>query len=250
MIAGATDPMTFWTPYILLLVLILAVLWGIYRLLRWRRKQNLNPIAPQDHAPTRQPQRSQQQANTSQAIKAQELQSWLENHSEDGALRYWFAKLSKREAQPILEDLSAFSQRSDFDLGLLLVDGYTDHDDLQKTLQEAVLNFLTARAAVQRVNGDLTLYTTYQHIIAGAGDAHTVKRLYAELVHRELAPPADPRILAASDDERAAYQLAMIREAAQKDWSAFMRVLHEIVGSGGQRTHANANRQQARHATA
>ena len=100
------------------------------------------------------------------------------------------------------------------------------------------------------------LYASYQHIIAGEGDAKTVKHLYTALVHRNIAPPADPRILAASDEERAAYQLEMIREAAQQDWSAFVVVMHEVVGSDGyigsgrRNQRINGNRQQAQRASA
>lgn len=220
-----TANFTFWLPYLILAFLVLVALWGVWRLRR-RRK----PIEDAGMLYTPLDQTTGRWGRRQQGVTVKRLRQWLHTHLTDD-ISAWYEKLAKDQAKSVLDDLQDFSERSGFDLALLLDDRYADHVKLDEALREAVTRFLLARASMSDLNADLVTYTRYQQVLSGEAKAGQIHQLYAQLVYRELAPPADPRILAASDRERAQHQLEAIRTSAQRDWEAFVPVLNEVMSA-------------------
>lgn len=165
----------------------------------------------------------------------QQLQTWAaQNLAETSALRAWLLALREEEITILAERLDSFCVDLGFAFAWLFDPMLQVNQALNSAMTAAVTAYCTAVWQTVHVRDDIHAYKAFLAFEQNPQKQENqafAQRLYAQLIAKGLIPPPPPDLVLAAIEERDAYVLAAIRQAAQQDNIAFQQTLREVMQS-------------------
>lgn len=163
---------------------------------------------------------------------AKKFQTWADATIEDDQLRTWLTRLSPEAISALTEQLADFCVNLGFELPWLL-DGSLDRDpEIKQGAVAVVSSYCQAcwNAAQSYANYELfKLLLEIEHEPFMRKHHDLGRRLFAELVKREMADAAPPELFMASEKERQTHMTKAIQQAAESNREMFKAVLKDVL---------------------
>lgn len=197
-------------------VVLWLLIWSFRRFLRRRRNSSASASA----------------LRRRREVTPKRLRAWVEENASDSDLEMWFASLSKRDLQNVINDLKQFAETYQFDLAWLTDDAARLDPQLQSQLRDAIIQRLQSRLVAAQSLSRIQLFSRYQALLRnpGSSDNQTLaQNLYTELVTQGLAPTTPPNLILARETKRQKYSMERIEEVAERDWDAFSTVFQNVL---------------------
>lgn len=165
---------------------------------------------------------------------AKKFQTWADANIEDDLLRTWLTHLSPEAASALTEQLADFCVNLGFELPWLL-DSSLDRDpEIKRGATAVVTSYCQAcwNAAQSYVNYELfKLLQEIEQEPFVRKHQDLGRRLFAELVKREMADAVPPELFMASEKERQAHMTHAIQQAAGSNRDMFKAVLKDVLAA-------------------
>lgn len=169
--------------------------------------------------------------------KAKKFQVWVESSIEDAELKTWLLGLSPEAAAALAEQLAEFCYNLGFELPWLL-DGKMAHDpEIQQEAIAVVTAYCRACWNAARNYSDFELFKLLQEIEQSPftrKHRDLSRRLFGELVNREMAASVPAELFLASEKEREEHMTQAIRQAAETDRTGFKAILRDVLATQAQ----------------
>jgi len=179
---------------------------------------------------------------------ARKFQVWAENNIEDVELKAWLMGLSPEAASALAEQLADFCSNLGFELPWLLENSLDKDPEIEKeAIVVVTLYCQSCRNAAQSYT-DFELFKLLQKIEQApfARQRQDLsRRLFAELVKREMAPSVPAELFLASEKERQEHMTKAIQQATRADRELFKTVLREVMVAETSSTTAESSKVQS-----
>lgn len=155
-------------------------------------------------------------------------------------LRAWLLSLSDEGFKTLTKRVVAFCADLNIQLSWLVEQHLEVAPELQKAARTIVVDYLEGCCEAIRHQDEIALFRTYHRLVANPADARysdVRRRLFTRLTSEELAEPLPSyELIMASETQRQALAAKAIRDVAAKDWSAFARILSEVLAGDAEKT--------------
>lgn len=166
--------------------------------------------------------------------KAHTFQTWAEANIEDAQLKAWLTGLSTDAASALADQLDDFCASLGFELRWLL-DGTMSRDpDIQQEAIAVVADYCRACWHAAQGYNDFETFKVLQDMEQAPFTRKRrdlARRLFGELVKREMASSVPPDLFLASEKEREEHMAKAIQYAAEEYRDRFKTVLKEVVAA-------------------
>jgi hypothetical protein len=163
---------------------------------------------------------------------------WAEaNLNARPRLRDWLLSLPETGLKALISQLAQFCQELSINLNWLVRGDLRAEPKLETTIHQIVVEYCEACLKAVQIQQQLKEFSEYEQALATLAQRRNrakTQRVLEKLQAHELAPPMDSAMLAASEDERYAYVLNLLKQSAQQDRETFDRVLTEVQGASHQ----------------
>ncbi|NJP04565.1 MAG: hypothetical protein HC837_02490 [Chloroflexaceae bacterium] len=180
---------------------------------------------------------SQRVTKGSKTLLAEQFQSWAGTNIDDVQLKNWLTELSPKANKALTEQLNDFCANLGFELSWLLDDTLEKDPEIEREARQVVIAYCTACWHAAQSYNDFELFKTMQEIEKQAFTREhksLSRRLFTELVKRDMAASVPAELFVASEKERQEHMANAIRQAAETDREAFKAVLKEVMLTEGE----------------
>lgn len=166
------------------------------------------------------------------------FKSWIKQELNDHPrLCEWLLSSPEEGFKALTRQLAEFCQELSIDLTWLVNGDLKREPELEQVAREVVIAYCDACLKAIKIQTELAAFGKYQanlDRLAQPRNREASQRLLERLRAHQLAPPAEPDIMLASEYERYQYVLSTLRQASLKDPETFDKLVAEI----DQRNHA------------
>jgi hypothetical protein len=163
---------------------------------------------------------------------AKKFQTWADGNIEDSDLKAWLTGLSPEAASALSAQLADFCVNLGFELDWLL-EGNMDQDtEIKREALAVVTAYCRACWNAAQSYTDFELFRLLQEIEQepfARKRRDLGRRLFGELVKREMAASIPPELLLASEKERQEHMARAIQQATEADRGKFKIVLKDVL---------------------
>lgn len=163
-----------------------------------------------------------------------QFQAWVTSHVGDEQLRDWIAGLSPEASKALMEELSDFCNNLGFELRWLFDDTLQQDPEIDREAQSVVIAYCTACWHAAKSHDDFELFKMVQQVTEQPfvrKHQALSRRLFAELVKRDVAPPIPAELFVADEKERQEHMARAITQAVKNDRKTFKLLLKEAMAA-------------------
>lgn len=165
---------------------------------------------------------------------AKQFQAFADATFEDTQLKAWLTGLSPEAANALVEQLADFCYNLGFELQWLLDDTMNHDPEIKQEAITVVTAYCRACWNAAQSYSDFELFKLLKEIEqAPFARKHQDlgRRLFAELVRRDMAASVPTELFLASEKERQEHMARAIQQAAESNRDAFKTVLKDVMAA-------------------
>lgn len=164
-----------------------------------------------------------------------QFRQWVDQEMEGNErLRAWLLSLPDEGFKALTNQIALFCIELNIDLAWLVNGELEIEPDIRQVTEEIIIGYCEACLKAVQIQNELTDFREYQNTLerlARRDHQEIGQQLLAKLREQELAEPASPDLVWASDEERRDYAMRTIREAAQQDREKFNRIWNDVMAT-------------------
>jgi hypothetical protein len=163
---------------------------------------------------------------------ARKFQTWADGNIEDSDLKAWLTGLSPEAASALSAQLADFCVNLGFELDWLLEGNMNQDPEIKQESLAVVTAYCRACWNAAQSYTDFELFRLLQEIEQepfARKRRDLGRRLFGELVKREMAASIPPELLLASEKERQEHMARAIQQAIEADRGKFKIVLKDVL---------------------
>jgi hypothetical protein len=163
---------------------------------------------------------------------ARKFQTWADGNIEDSDLKAWLTGLSPEAASALSAQLADFCVNLGFELDWLLEGNMNQDPEIKQEALAVVTAYCRACWNAAQSYTDFELFRLLQEIEQepfARKRRDLGRRLFGELVKREMAASIPPELLLASEKERQEHMARAIQQATEADRGKFKIVLKDVL---------------------
>ncbi len=175
---------------------------------------------------------------------AKKFQNWAETNIEDAQLKAWLMGLSPEAAGALVEQLADFCFNLGFELEWLLEDTMSRDPEIKQEAVAVVTSYCRACWSAAQSYTDFELFKLLQEVEQAPftrKHRDLSRRLFGELVNREMAASVPAELFLASEKEREEHMTKAIQQAAETNRDGFKTVLKDVLAAQAQEAPASTN---------
>lgn len=163
---------------------------------------------------------------------AKKFQTWADANIEDSDLKAWLTGLSPEAASALVDQLADFCANLGFELPWLIDEQMDKDPEINQEATAVVTSYCRACWRAAQSYNDFELFKVIgeiEHSPFARKNQELARRLFGELVKREMAASVPPELFLASEKERQEHMATAIKQAAETNRDKFKTVLKDVL---------------------